>query len=399
MGVLTVFKIIRQGEVYAPNFLGKKDILICNQKILLIDDDIDVNAFPFDFEEINAEDKIIIPGFIDPHVHLIGGGGEAGFYSRTPEVLLSSIVKSGITTVVGVLGTDATTRHLESLFAKAKGLQIEGITTYILTGSYEIPPVTITGEVRRDIVLIDKVMGIGEIAISDHRSSEPTIDELKRVATKVRQGGLISGKNAIIQFHLGDGKEGLSLIIEMVKETQIPIRHFLPTHVNRNRILFEEAKEFGKMGGFIDITSGITPELGFDKAIKPSKAVQECLEFGVPLTNITMSSDGNGSMAVYSESGKMEGLIVTTLDSLYKEFKDLVEEEKLSLEDAIQIVSSNIAKVLGIYPNKGCIEKGSDADIVILDRDLNIETVLAKGRKMVEGKKVIVKGTFEDKNL
>jgi beta-aspartyl-dipeptidase (metallo-type) len=297
------------------------------------------------------------------------------------------------------LGTDATTRHLESLFAKAKGLETEGITSYILTGSYEIPVITITGDIKKDIILIDKVMGVGELAISDHRSSEPTIDELKRIATKVRQGGLISGKNAIVQFHLGDGKEGLGAILRLVEETEIPIRHFVPTHVNRNSRLLKEAKHYGKMGGFIDITAGITPELGFSDSIKPSKAIKECLEFGVPLTNITMSSDGNGSMAVYSNDGKLNGLIVTTLESIHKEFKDLIHKEKISISDAIQISSSNVARILGIYPCKGCIQKDSDADILLLDKDLNIDTVFAKGQKMVEYGKVLVKGTFEDKGL
>jgi len=389
--MLTLLKGI---EVYAPEYAGVKDILIANGIIENIADQINVNGA--DITIIDCKNKIALPGFFDQHVHLIGGGGEAGPYSRTPEVMLSDLIVNGITTVVGVLGTDGTTRHVESLLTKARGLETEGISAYILTGSYEIPVNTITKDIRSDIILIDKVLGVGEVALSDHRSSQPTIDELRKIATQARLGGMLSGKAGVFQLHMGSGKVGLSPIFDIIENTEIPARHFIPTHINRQRELFEQAIELAKKGAFVDITSGITPEGDFTDAIKPSDAIIEYLEKGGPLDNLTMSSDGNGSMAVYDDKGKVLQLLVTLTNSLYTEFKDTVLINKLAIDQAVRIISTNPAKANGLYPKKGAVKIGSDADILITDKELNIDAVIAKGKVMVENGVVKVFGTFEN---
>lgn len=389
-----MFKLIKNGKVYNPEYMGKMDILIVGSKILKIEKQIDLDRSTFDVEVIDAEEKILVPGFIDQHVHINGAGGETGFHSRTPEVMLSTVINAGVTTVVGLCGTDGTTRNLESLLAKARGLEIEGITTYIYTGSYEIPTKTITGSIRRDIVLIDKVIGT-KIALSDHRSSQPTKQELIRIAKDTRVGGMLSGGFGVVHLHMGDGEDGLSKIVEAVKEAEIPIRHFIPSHVNRNRKIFNQAMEFGRMGGVLDITSGLNSENLRADTVKPSKAVKECIENGVPIENITMSSDGNGSVAKYNDDGTVERLAAASLDTLHHEFRDMIIEEGIDISDALKVITSNVAKALSIYPVKGSIRDGSDADIIIINENLYIDMVLAKGRKMMENGEVVVKGTFE----
>ena len=389
------FTLLKNCDVYAPRQLGHQDILIIGDRIARIAPRIDICTGIFSVEVIDVDGRKVVPGFIDPHVHMIGGGGEAGFYSRVPEIMLSGIVSAGITTLVGVLGTDGTTRHLESLLAKARGLETEGVTTYMFTGSYELPPKTITGSVRSDIILIDKIIGVGEVAVADHRSSEPTVQELKRLATEARLGGMLSGKPGIAHFHMGGGKDGLSKLLEAIHASEVPARHFYPTHINRKRELLDEAMDFAKLGGYIDMTAGVSPQTGFTGTVKPSAAVIECLDQGVPLERITMSSDGNGSMAVYNEAGQVERLLVTTLDSIHKEFKDLVLADGLDLTRALHTVSTNTAQLLGLFPLKGCIQVDSHADLVVFDDQLEIQMVFAKGVKMLENGVVIRKGTFE----
>lgn len=390
-----MFTILKNGKVFTPDEQGQKDVLVANSVIANIADCISPAPGYGEVEVIDVSGKYVVPGFIDQHVHLIGGGGEAGYASRTPEVMLSGITRAGITTVVGCLGTDGTTRHMTSLLAKARGLEVEGITTYIYTGSYQVPTRTITDTVRNDIILIDKVLGAGEIAISDHRSAQPGKEDIKKLVAETRVGGILSGKAGVLHLHVGDGKRKLGMLYEILEESEIPITQFTPTHLNRNPELLEDSIRFGKMGGMIDMTSGVSPATGADNSIKPSRAIKYCLEQGVPISNITMSSDGNGSMPLFDSQGRIQGLLVAKLDSLYEEFVDLVKEEGLKLSHALRVITENVAKSLKLYPRKGALRIGSDADIVVLDEDLNIDYVFARGRCMIKRGKVVVKGTFE----
>lgn len=390
------FKVLRGAQVLAPEKKGIQDILIAGDKIAAIAANIEVPA-GLECQEIRLDGYTVVPGFIDGHVHMIGGGGEGGYATRTPEVNLSTVTRAGVTTVVGCLGTDGTTRHMESLLAKARGLETEGLSTYIYTGSYEVPTPTITGSVRSDIIIIDKVIGAGEIAISDHRSAQPLAADIQKLAAEARVGGMLSGKAGVVDLHVGDGKNGLSMLKEIMENGEIPMTQFIPTHANRNPWLFKDAIEWGKRGGYIDITSGVSPASGSQKAIKPSTAIRQALDAGVELSRITMSSDGNGSMPRFDEKGNTIGVMVASEDSLLEELRDLVFEEGVELDKAVQVVTSNVAKALKLWPRKGALEVGADADIAVLTPEIGLHQVWAKGQLMVDDGKPIVFGTFEKK--
>lgn len=399
-GVIILVIIIRNVSVYKPDPVGIKDVLVLGDKIAAIEDkiDIDFNGL-VEVKEIDGTGKILVPGFIDCHVHILGGGGEGGFATRTPEATLSDLTRAGVTTVVGTLGTDGIARDINALLAKARGLEEEGITTFIYTGSYRLPLRTLTGDIMKDIMSIDKIIGIGEIAISDHRSGQPSFEEFSKAVADARVAGMLSGKAGIVNVHLGDGPRKLELINRVVEETEIPVTQFLPTHINRSEELFEEGIKFAKGGGCIDFTASEDPDFWEeeDGEVRFSKGLKRLLNEGVSLDNFTLSSDGQGSLPLFNEKKEFIGLGVGKSTSLIIGIKECVFRENIPLEIAIRAVTTNPAKILKLR-GKGKIEKNFDADLSLLDKDtLDIDTVIAKGKVMVQNKEIKVYGTFEER--
>lgn len=399
-GVIILVIIIRNVSVYKPDPVGIKDVLVLGDKIAAIEDKIDINFNGLvEVKEIDGTGKILVPGFIDCHVHILGGGGEGGFATRTPEATLSDLTRAGVTTVVGTLGTDGIARDINALLAKARGLEEEGITTFIYTGSYRLPLRTLTGDIMKDIMSIDKIIGIGEIAISDHRSGQPSFEEFSKAVADARVAGMLSGKAGIVNVHLGDGPRKLELINRVVEETEIPVTQFLPTHINRSEELFEEGIKFAKGGGCIDFTASEDPDFWEeeDGEVRFSKGLKRLLNEGVSLDNFTLSSDGQGSLPLFNEKKEFIGLGVGKSTSLIIGIKECVFRENIPLEIAIRAVTTNPAKILKLR-GKGKIEKNFDADLCLLDKDtLDIDTVIAKGKVMVQNKEIKVYGTFEER--
>lgn len=387
--------VIKNIDVYAPEHLGIKDVVIVGDKIEGIYDNINVPNNFVNISVIDGNKKILVPGLIDCHVHIMGGGGEGGFRTRTPELPFSELVDAGITTVVGCIGTDDICRNMTALLAKAHALEEEGITTYCYTGSYQIPAKTVTENIKGDLMLLDKVIGVGEVAISDHRSSQPTYDEFANVVAQSRVGGLLSGKAGIINIHLGDGAKRLDYLFELIENTEIPPDQLLPTHVNRNGELFDISLKYVEKGGFIDLTTSFDPNCLEEGELRASKGLKIALQSGIPEQHITFSSDGNGSMPMFNERKEMIGMGICKVKSLYEEVKYAVLEENIPLEKAIKVITSNVADILKLH-SKGRIESAKDADLVFLDKEgLEIDTVIAKGKVLMDKKNIKVKGTFE----
>lgn len=388
-------KLIKNIDVYTPQYIGQRDVFIAGGKICKIHNHIEAPV-DFDVEVIDGSNKLLLPGFIDSHVHILGGGGEGGFANRTPEATLTSLTKYGVTTVVGCLGTDGIGRNTASLIAKVKSLREQGLSAYAYTGSYQIPVRTLLGNVTEDIMMIEEIIGVGELAISDHRSSQPAFDEFARVCADARVGGILSGKAGVINIHLGDGKRCMDLIEQVIEKTEIPPSQFLPTHVNRNAALFEKAVEYAKLGGTVDFTGN--EEIDYwetvSDEVRVCKGIKRLLEEGVSSDLFTISSDGQGSLPVFNEKGEFQGIGMGQSSSLLKEVRECVEREKIPLETAVKAITSNPAKVLCLK-DKGRIAEGFDADLCILTKDLQIDTVIAIGKVMVRNGIPEVKGPFE----
>lgn len=376
--------LVKNAEVYAPEYLGKKDVLVCGGKIERIQDQI--GELPVECEVLDGEGKILTPGFLDQHVHITGGGGEGSFHTRTPELQLSELVEYGITTVVGLLGTDGITRSVDNLYAKTRALCEEGVSAYMLTGAYGYPGPTITGEPDRDIVFIKEILGV-KLAISDHRAPNVTEAELIQIASKARVAGMLSGKPGIVVLHMGDDPAGLTPVFQALETSSVPIRIFRPTHVNRNERLMEEGYELLRRGGYVDLTCGMHTS--------PGKCVLEARKRGIPTEHMTMSSDGHGSWSNYAEDGTLLEIGVSGVDALYKELKYMVKELGMPLEEALPYLTSQVAESLDLLPKKGVIKEGADGDFLLFDRELSLDTYVAGGRIFRKDGRVLKKGTYE----
>ncbi|MDD5695607.1 MAG: beta-aspartyl-peptidase [Bacteroidales bacterium] len=376
-----MFTLFRNAQVYSPLYLGKKDILTGGKCILAMSDHLELPA-SLQVQLVDCTGCWLVPGLIDSHVHITGGGGEGGLVSRMPELQVEMMLEAGVTTVIGCLGTDGITRTVDSVLMKVKTLREQGVSAWMYTGSYQVPPPSITGDIMQDIILFEEIIGVGEVAVSDHRSSVPSVAELARIAAQARVAGMIGGKAGIVNLHMGDARDPFRPVHDVVKQSQLGYKQFLPTHCNRNHYIFEDAKEYGKKG-YVDITTSSYPYYP-DEEIKPSKALNLLLENGVPLGHITFTSDSCGSLPGFDpETGKLVKLEMGKPSSNLREVRDAVQMEGIPLEQALQPVTSTPADILKL-PGKGYIREGYDADLLLLSNDFHILKLMANGKMMVD---------------
>lgn len=383
--------LLRDADIYSPAPRGRCHILVAGGTIAWVGaPGEDAPSLP-GAEVWDLGGRRVVPGLIDCHAHLTGGGGEAGPHTRVPPVGLGRFTRGGITTVVGVLGTDDTIRTPEELISVARGLNAEGLTAYCLTGGYHVPVATATGSVRRDITLVDLVLGVGELAISDHRSSQPTLAELLRIAADAHVGGLMSGKAGILHLHVGDGERGLALVREALDGSELPPVVFNPTHVNRRRALLDEAFELSERGCVIDITA--FPVAADEDAWPAAEAYRRYLAADLPPARVTISSDAGGCLPVFDIDGRVTDMDVGRPAALAETLRELLAAG-MPLEQALPPFTSNPARLL-LLPGKGHLGEGADADILVLDDDGGVRDVMARGRWHVRDGRTVVRGMFE----
>lgn len=382
--------LLKNARVHAPEELGVRHVLIGGGRILALEEKaLDVGSLAV--ERIDLRGARVIPGLIDGHAHITGGGGESGPATKVPAPVLTTYTLAGVTSIVGLLGTDDTTRTTSELLTRARALRDEGLSAWCWTGGYHVPPTTFSGSVRSDIAHLDVVLGIGEVAISDHRSSQPTLDELLRLAADAHVGGLMTNKAGVLHLHVGDGKRGLELVRRALETSEIPPRVFHPTHVNRKRALFEEALELARRGSTIDVTA-YPVEKGED-AWSAADAFERFQDCGADPARLTISSDGGGCLPTFDAEGRMVRMGVGDPAALLATVRELVKRGR-KLADVLPPFTSNVARLLRLA-GKGSIVVGADADLIVLDERGGASDVIALGRMLVRGGKPLARGTFE----
>ncbi|EKX41719.1 hypothetical protein GUITHDRAFT_74499 [Guillardia theta CCMP2712] len=346
----------------------------------------------------NAE-AIFAPEVINAKHILVGGTQLHSFQSASPSTgwlicpspfpsrplhpprplpsLLPLRPPAGLTTVVGVLGTDCVSRSLENLLTKCRGLNEDGITAYMWTGAYRIPAPNITGSVRRDICLLEQCIGVGECAISDHRGSQPSSERILDVASDCRVGGLLSGKAGVMYCHMGFGDGLLQPLWKAMKESDIPITTFLPTHMERSEALIEDGARWIRKGGYVDFTC---------RTVKARLALRKYHQEGLPMDHVMVSSDSYGSLPSFDDDGNLVRYTYGHPKAFLQFIWKMYFQEQWPLDRILPLVTKNPAKFLKLK-GKGEISVGSDADVLLLDKNtLKLKSVLAKGEVMMTPK-------------
>jgi beta-aspartyl-dipeptidase (metallo-type) len=386
--------LLRNADVYSPLPLGLQTVLVGGGRILWIGPGRELPALPAALTtSIDLDGRRLIPGLVDGHVHVTGGGGEAGFRTRVPAVPLSRFTRAGVTTVVGLLGTDDVTRGPRELLAAIHALREEGLNAFGYLGGYHVPVATLSGGVRSDLVLFEPLLGIGELAISDHRSSQPTFDEFVRLAADAHVAGLMTGKAGVLHLHLGDGPRGLELVRRALHETELPPRVFHPTHVNRRKALFDEAVELAAGAGCcVDLTA--FPVEDGEDAWSAADGLRRYLQAGAPPERITVSSDAGGCLPCFDADGRVCRMDVGSSGALLETLRDLLAGG-MPLATALPAFTSNPARLLRLA-GKGRLEPGADADLVALDATGAAHTVIIRGEIHVRDGQAVRRGTFEN---
>ena len=393
---MAALTLLLNAEAFAPESLGRRHVLVGGDRVLAVTtsppEAAGLRASGVDVETVDLEGARLVPGLIDAHVHVTGGGGEDGPQTAAPAPSLSRYTRAGVTSVVGLLGTDDTTRTTAGLLRHVRALRREGLSAWAWTGGYHLPPTTLTGSVRGDIAHVGEVIGFGELALSDHRSSQPTLHEVARVAADCHVGGLLTGKAGVLHCHMGDGRRGLGLLREILDTTEIPPRTLHPTHVNRKRALWDEALAFAERGATIDVTA-FPPEFADDDEVGAADAVRAYVASGLPPEHLTVSSDGGGCLPHFDAQGEMTRMDFATSGALADLLAALLTGG-MAPEAALAPFTSSPAGLLRLR-GKGRIAPGVDADLVVLGADHRPRHVMARGLWHVRDGAAVVRGTFE----
>jgi beta-aspartyl-dipeptidase (metallo-type) len=387
---VTELCVIRNAHLYTPEDVGVRDLLLAGERVVAIEPSLDLGGLRV--AEVDASGRRVVPGLVDGHLHLIGGGGNEGYASRIPEVWVGELALAGITTAVAPPGLDMVAKNLEGLLAKTYALESEGVSAYVMVGGFQRPFRTVTGSLVGDVFTLEKVIGV-KVALGEVKATAFRDDELVELAAQLHYLAGATGKACVLHAHLGHSPDPAGQFVHAMKTSGVPGHRFQVTHCNYTEHTMQAAIEVAAEGGYVDFNPVLTPAFGHPRAVPAAEAVARTLAAGVDPALVTMTSDGNASVPMLLDDGTRDSY-EKSLDWLWDTVVELVRDHALPLEQALSFVTTNPARVLGLG-QKGRVRVGGDADLLVVDDDLNIVDVFARGRRMVADGECVVRSMYE----
>ena len=411
--------VIRGNVVVAPQGVGAFDIAIQGDKIVAVGA---INTFGADTAKriIHAVDNIVMPGGIDPHVHCSWPmpHGNGGFdLSAPPSVVSRAALYGGTTTLIDF----ARWTHGTTIKGTIETRDKDWVDQCYCDYSYHV---MVEGNLPPEI--FDQ---IGEAI----RAGYASIKIFTTDVTPSRKGRMLDFGDIWEVFQVVAREGGIAVI--HAEDNDI-VMHMYDKLIREGRTGFENLAEvhnalsedlsFRRVITLAESVPGAALYFMHVSAAAGIEAIREARNRGMPVYGETLhqylmyNADDykrpNGQIyhtypSLKSESdrnalwkGAADGILHTVgtdeiccnlsvktqgkrIDDttggnsgaeprLAIMYSEMVGRRGYSLEKFVDMTSANAAKVLGLYPRKGAIAVGSDADIAILDP--SVKTIVRK---------------------
>lgn len=388
---MSTITLLQNATVYAPKRLGVTNVLVGGRSILAIGAELNADGI-LGAAVVDLTGKTVVPGLVDGHLHQIGGCGLQGYASRAPELWTGELALAGITTSVATPGMDTLTKNMESVLAKVYALESDGLSAYAFLGGGRRPYQTLTGSIRKDLFVIEKLVGV-KVFLGESAASRYTNDELIDLASELEWSARTTSKACLLHAHLGETEDPAVQLLFTIKNSSAAPERFQATHGNYTEHTMTASLELARAGCVVDLNPLLDPRAGVMAAIGVQEALPRLLQAGIDPAMLTMSTDGNANVPRLQPDGS-RGPYVKNLGSLWAAIAELVNDIGMKLEDVLPLVTSNPARVLHLG-EKGHVRTGADADLLVLDSNLQIVDVYAKGRRVVGDGAPLIESMYE----
>ena len=408
--------VIRGGTVVTPSGSGEFDVGIQGEKIVM------VAARGAISEEagssIDASGKYVFPGGIEPHTHIASRVSEAwagrpDVMTQSPEAASRAAAHGGVTTFIdfagGMEGTEDGDQSENSIMTRldARRSVFAGHSytdfAFHFTLAGEVPPQTI-GEIGEAIE-----SGVASFKIFTTFGSKVPFGHLWAIFEEVgKNGGIMAvhaedddmvkymeaklvreGRDQGYNLHLAHNNisEDIAFrkITRLSEHTETGI-YFVHTTAKEGAYAIADARAkqlpvYGEtLHNYLHFTHDHyrEPEGTSIHTYPAIKHASDRDGLQEALVNGTLSTTATDEYTTYKDV-KLSGNTIETvcgghngietrMPVVYTKF---VSSGRISLERFVDITSTNAAKILGMYPKKGAIAAGSDADIAIFDPGMN----------------------------